>query len=52
VPSASAPECLFRVLEPARDRAVEDEVADARDHAADDRGIDDDLRLDRPAGRA
>src|SRR3954466_1798047 len=47
----SAPECEFGVLEAARDRAVEDEVVDARDHAADHGCVDDDLCLDGAAGR-
>src|SRR5689334_506835 len=47
----SAPECEFGVLEAARDRAVEDEVVDARDDAADHGWVDDDLGLDGAAGR-
>src|SRR2546430_13947969 len=48
--SDSAPRCVLGVLETAGDRAVEDEVPDARDHAADEGWIDNDLRFDRPSG--
>src|SRR3954470_12710087 len=48
--SSSAPECVLGVFEAARYGAVEDEVVDASDHAADHGWIHDDLRLDRAAG--
>src|SRR5215213_10602737 len=46
----SAPKCVLGVFEAARHRAVEDEVVDARHHAAHHGWIHDDLRLHGTTG--
>src|SRR4029079_2475732 len=47
----SAPECVLGVLAATRDGAMEEEIVDARDNAADHGGVDDDLDLNGAAGR-